>query len=176
MGAEEASALCSSLAERALCCGRGPVETKGDEAARQMLSGDVGALARRGAWMMLAARAGGLENEFFPPPPGEDGGAAASKKAAVAAAAPKAVAGCVRAMGVSIKSDAARAGRNVQAGGIVAGGGDARREVRHVCFCFGWGEVAQASGLRRGCGWYEHVRRGSAQGVASLRTPHVLAF
>lgn len=132
MGAEEASALCSSLAERALCCGRAPVETKGDEAAQMMLSGDVGALARRGAWMMLAARAGGLENEFFPPAPGEDGNAAASKKAAVAAAAPKAVAGCVRAMDLSIKSDAARVGRDVHPSGFVAGGGDSRREVRCI--------------------------------------------
>lgn len=131
MGAQEASSLCSSLAERALSCGRGPVETKADEAASVLMSGAAGALAQRGAWLTVAARAGGLENELFPPPPGEDGGAAASKKAAVAAAAPKAVAGCVRAMSVAIKSDAVRAGGSGKGRAFVAGGGESRREVKY---------------------------------------------
>lgn len=119
MGAEEGAALASALAERALSCGRGPVEGKANSAATTLLSGDVGDLARHGAWLTLAARAGGLENDFFPPPVGEDGGLG-RKKAAVAAAAPKAVAGCVRAMIAGMK------GRGENA---VAGGGEARREV-----------------------------------------------
>lgn len=118
MGAEEGASICSALAERALCCGRGPVECKADSAATVLLGGDVGELARRGGWFTLAARAGGLENEFFPPPVGEDEGRG-RKKAAIAAAAPKAVAGCVRAISAGVK------GR-----GVVAGGGDCRKEVR----------------------------------------------
>lgn len=118
MGAEEGASICSALAERALCCGRGPVEGKADSAAAVLLGGDVGELARRGGWFTLAARAGGLENEFFPPPVGEDG-ERGRKKVAVAAAAPKAVAACVRAISAGVK------GR-----GVVAGGGDCRKEVR----------------------------------------------
>ncbi|CAM9327818.1 unnamed protein product, partial [Ectocarpus sp. 13 AM-2016] len=117
MGAEEGSSLASALAERALCCGRAPVEAKADAAAATLLAagGGSGGLARRGAWLTLAARAGGLENEFFPPA-GDEGGRGRSK---VAAAAPKAVSGCVRAMSAGIGK-----GRTV-----VAGGGDSRKEV-----------------------------------------------
>ncbi|CAB1120609.1 unnamed protein product [Ectocarpus sp. CCAP 1310/34] len=117
MGAEEGSSLASALAERALCCGRAPVEAKADAAAATLLAGagGTGGLARRGAWLTLAARAGGLENEFFPPA-GEEGGLGRSK---VAAAAPKAVSGCVRAMSAGMGK-----GRT-----IVAGGGDSREEV-----------------------------------------------
>ncbi|CAM9741943.1 unnamed protein product, partial [Hapterophycus canaliculatus] len=126
MGAEEGSELISALAERALCCGRGSVESKADAAAAALLGGGSGDLARRGAWLTLAARAGGLENEYFPPPPsleGDGGGGARGKsKAAVAAAAPKAVSGCVRAMSAAMQ-------RGGGSSGTVAGGADARKEV-----------------------------------------------
>ncbi|CAM9215131.1 unnamed protein product, partial [Ectocarpus sp. 8 AP-2014] len=117
MGAEEGSSLASALAERALCCGRAPVEAKADAAAATLLAGagGSGGLARRGAWLTLAARAGGLENEFFPPA-GEEGGRGRSK---VAAAAPKAVTGCVRAISAGME----------KGGAVVAGGGDSRKEV-----------------------------------------------
>lgn len=113
MGAEEGAALTSALAERALCCGRGPVEAKADAAASALLTGGGGELARRGAWLVLAARAGGLENEFSPP---ESRGGA--RKATAAAAAPKAVSGCVRAMSAGMKKGAG-----------LAGAGDSRKEV-----------------------------------------------
>lgn len=117
MGAEEGAALASALAERALCCGRGPVEAKADTAATVLLGGGGGGeLARRGAWLVLAARAGALENEFFPPTAAvEEGGA---RKVAAAAAAPKAVSGCVRAMSAAMKEGAG-----------FAGAGDSRKEV-----------------------------------------------
>ncbi|CAM9939967.1 unnamed protein product [Scytosiphon promiscuus] len=85
MGADEGATLASALAERALCCGKGSVESKADTAADALLGGGSGDLARRGAWLALAARAGGLENEFFPPPPlvrwvGCVGGAGAGRR------------------------------------------------------------------------------------------------
>lgn len=139
MGADEGATLASSLAERALCCGRGSVESKADAAATALLSGHSGDLARRGAWLTLAARAGGLENEFFPPPlEGGSGGngARGKSKAAIAASAPKAVSGCVRAMSAAMKGSGGRSG-------AVAGSADARKEV---------GGCALRGGLE-GCHW-----------------------
>lgn len=124
MGATEGAILASCLAERALCCARAPVEANACSTAVQLLSGAPGALASRGAWLMFAGRAGGLENEFFPPQSaGGDG--SASKKAAMAAAAPKAVAGCVKAMVVALKAGAGQTSLT-----SLAGGGDAREQVR----------------------------------------------
>lgn len=125
MGAEEGAALASALAERALCCGRGPVEDKAISAAEALLSGVAGELAQRGAWLTLAARAGSLENMFFPPPLGEDGERARTR-VMVAAAAPKAVTGCVKAMSSALGKDRGRGGGG---GGGVAGGEEARNEV-----------------------------------------------
>lgn len=134
MGAEEGAALSSALAERALCCGRGQVEDKADEAAKVLLRCDLGEPAGRGAWLTLAARAGGLENEFFPPADnGGVGGNRGRSKAAIAASAPKAVAGCVRAMKATIDGAAAAAsGGKAVAGNasVVAGGGESREAVR----------------------------------------------
>lgn len=127
MGAEEGAAITSALAERALCCGRAPIEAKADNAAKALLVGDSGELARRGAWLTLAARAGGLENDFFPPQSEAEGssggGRSGRSKAAAAAAAPKAVSGCVRAMSAAIK-EGGRAD-----GGVFSGAGDSRKEV-----------------------------------------------
>lgn len=137
MGAEEGAALTSALAERALCCGRGPVEAKADAAAAALLTGGGGGggeFARRGAWLVLAARAGGLANEFFPPASAEPGGGGA-RKAIVAAAAPKAVSGCVRAMSAAMKGGT----------GLAGGAEDYRKEVRVVFFFLvcgaKWGDV-----------------------------------
>ncbi|CAM9773105.1 unnamed protein product, partial [Laminaria digitata] len=123
MGAEEGAALSSALAERALCCGRGPVEAKGVSAAEALLEGEAGELAQRGAWLVLAARAGSLENRFFPPPLGEDGERARSR-VMVAAAAPKAVEGCVKAMSAALGKP-----REAGRGDALAGGEEARKEV-----------------------------------------------
>lgn len=128
MDSEETAALMSALAERALCCGRGPIEANADSAATMLLDGRLGQSAQRGAWLTLTARSGGAENEFFPPPAGADS-AGARSKAAVAAAAPKAVGGCVRAMSSAMKG----AGSGVA--GSMAGGGECRREVRNTCVC-----------------------------------------
>lgn len=127
MGAEEAAAITSALAERALCCGRAPVEAKADAAAEALLLGRSGELARRGAWLTLAARAGGLENDFFPPQLGPERGGGGSKAAAAAAAAPKAVSGCVRAMSAAMK-EGGRAGGG-GGGGVFSNAGDSRAEV-----------------------------------------------
>lgn len=129
MGAEEGAAITSALAERALCCGRAPVEAKADNAAEALLVGGSGELARRGAWLTLAARAGGLENEFFPPQSeAEGGGGGGRSKAAAAAAAPKAVAGCVRAMSAAMKQGG-RAG-----GSVFSNAGGSRTEVGFECW------------------------------------------
>lgn len=120
MGAEEGAALSSTLAERALCCGRGPVEANAVSAAEALLGGSAGGPAQRGAWLALAARAGpGLENMFFPPALGEDGERGRSR-AVAAAAAPKAVTGCVKAMSAALGKGG---------GDTVAGGEEARKEV-----------------------------------------------
>lgn len=132
MGAEEGATITSALAERALCCGRAPIEAKADIAAKALLVGDSGDLARRGAWLTLAARASGLENDFFPPQSEAEGGGSGrsgKSKAAAAAAAPKAVSGCVRAMSVAIQAGG-RAG-----GDVFSGARDSRTEVG-VGFCF----------------------------------------
>ncbi len=67
----------------------GGSDGSGEEPARQ-----------RAAWLALAARAGGLENEFSPPPSSEKGGGGGAR----------AVWGCVKAMAAAMTGGAGFAG------------------------------------------------------------------